>query len=36
MIEIIELSFKYKGGSDYSLKDINFENQKRGMHSSVW
>ena len=23
MIEIRELSFKYKGGSDYSLKDIN-------------
>ena len=28
MIEIRELSFKYKGGSDYSLKDINLKIKK--------
>ena len=28
MIEIKELSFKYKGGSDYSLKDINLKIKK--------
>ena len=28
MIEIRELSFKYKGGSDYSLNDINLKIKK--------
>ena len=28
MIEIRELSFKYKGGDNYSLKDINLKIKK--------